>query len=81
MSAMSWVGVYMLSVVAAITFAFLTRKKGYGSSFPSAASAIALNCMWPLVVVAFVAVVAGHRLDGVWQRVENWWDGGEDDDA
>jgi hypothetical protein len=81
MSVMSWVGVYMLSVLVAITFAFLTRKKGYGSSFPSAASAIAMNCMWPLLVIVFAGITLSHLLDGTWQRVEDWWDGGEDGDA
>lgn len=79
MGAMTWVGVYMLSVVAAIALAFLTRKKGYGSSFPSAASAIALNCIWPLIAVVFAGITLSHRLGGTWQRVEDWWDGGEKD--
>lgn len=74
MSLSHYVAAYFASWLIATVIAFATRRNGYGSTFPSAASAIALNMIWPVLLAFAAFILACEYLGPAWDRVERWWD-------
>lgn len=75
MEILKWIFWYLVSCLTMFLLAAVTRKNGYGETFPSAMSAAIFNLFWPIVVIFMGAVLFFEWLGPTWEKVEDWWDG------
>lgn len=66
-------GWYVTSYVVVLAIVTVQQKRGH-TFFPSAASALALCMIWPIVAAITLAVYFSLLVGDHWAKIENWWD-------